>query len=142
MTKGPAKSGYMVIAGDYLNCRITTIGKYGNKQNMFCIELVPTDIAVWRGFVKYKKETDFVEINKSTVESWELVEEQGSKSLSSSLVRGLVGGALLGPLGLIAGGVTGKTNRNYTVAVLFKNGKKSLLDLGEFHYKEFLKIMF
>ena len=140
MSKVPAKSGYKVIAGDYLNCRVCSNGKYGNKENMFCIEVVPTNVS-WGG-TKFRNESDFVEINKSTVESWELADEQSSKSLSSSLARGLVGGALLGPLGLIAGGVTGKTNKNYTVAILFNDGKKSLLDLNDYFYKEFMKVMF
>lgn len=42
------------------------------------------------------------------------------KSVSSSLVRGAVGGALLGPAGLLAGGLSGKNKNSQMITFLVK----------------------
>ena len=42
------------------------------------------------------------------------------KSASSSLVRGAVGGALLGPAGLLAGGLSGKNKTKHMTTFLIK----------------------
>lgn len=53
--------------------------------------------------------------------------------------RGLVGGALLGPIGLLAGGMSAKSKGVYQVAVVFKDGKRSLLELDDKRYKALMK---
>lgn len=56
-------------------------------------------------------------------------------------MRGAVGGALLGPIGLAAA-VTAKNKNTYLVAVYYKDGDKSLLEMDERVYNMFLKEMF
>lgn len=133
------KKNTFVLAGDYKDCWITSSGQYNGRKNIYCIITDPNrDIRN----NKFLLSSEFKEISKETVEHWELATEDSVKSFSSSLVRGLIGGALLGPIGLIAGGLSGKNNKTYHVMVLFKDGKKSLFELGDFWYKDFLKVMF
>ena len=42
------------------------------------------------------------------------------KSVSSSLIRGTIGGTLLGPAGLLAGGLSGKNKNSQMVTFLVK----------------------
>jgi hypothetical protein len=132
-----------VLAGDYKDCFImlgSSSGLYNGKEiNSIYLDLAH-EAQVRR--VRYKKPSDFVEINKETIESWELVTEDSQTSLSSSLLGGLVGGALLGPLGLVVGATTGNEIKQYNIEVSWKDGKKSLFLLTDTGYKEFLKIMF
>lgn len=49
------------------------------------------------GFVKQ------LYLNKTTVESYEVINNENQKSMASGVARGIVGGALLGGVGAIAG---------------------------------------
>lgn len=82
-----------------------------------------------------------VQLNKSTIRQYEIVDEESRKSASSAVGRAAVGAAFLGPIGLLAG-VTAKRKGIYTVAVEFYDGKKCLMEIDEKRYKELLKKMF
>ena len=81
-------------------------------------------------------------VNAKTVKSYELVTEESKKSASSSLVRGLVGGALLGGVGAVAGAVSGKTKGTHEVAIEFVDGRKCLVQLDDKIYKTLTKVCF
>lgn len=80
-------------------------------------------------------------INHDTVESYEVLDEQHQKSAASAVGRAAVGGLLLGPVGLLAG-VSAKSKGSYYVAVQFKDGKRSLLEVDDKIYKAILSEMF
>lgn len=82
-----------------------------------------------------------ITFSKRTAESYEVVAEEHRKSAVSGVVRGLVGRAVLGPVGLLAG-LSAKNVGTYTVAVNWKSGKKSLLEVDDKIYKLILKEMF
>lgn len=82
-----------------------------------------------------------VDINSSKVEAYELITDEHRKSAASGISRGLVGGALLGPVGLLAG-LSAKKKGTYTVAVRFKDGKQSLLEVNDKIYKAIVKSCF
>lgn len=54
-----------------------------------------------------------IEINKFFVESYEVITDEHRKSAASGVARGLVGGALLGPVGMLAGGLSAKSKGVY-----------------------------
>lgn len=81
-------------------------------------------------------------LNTDTVESYEVVNEEAQKSMSSGLVRGLIGGTLLGPAGALAGGLSAKSKSTYLIAVQFKDGKRSLLELESVLYKSLIQKLF
>lgn len=81
-------------------------------------------------------------IDKTTVEAYEVITEEHRKSASSGVARGLVGGALLGPVGLLAGGLSAKNKGTITVAIMFKDGKRSLLEVDDKIYKAIVRKMF
>lgn len=111
-----------VIAGDYPGWLIQPGGLKG-------------DIVLKRGIKK-------IRINKETVESYEVVTDEHRKSAASGAVKGLIGGALLGPVGALAGGLSAKEKGTYQVAVQFKDDKKSLLKMDEKLYKLLIQVMF
>lgn len=82
-----------------------------------------------------------ITFSKHTVSSYEVVTEEHRKSAVSGVVRGLVGKAVLGPVGLLAG-LSAKNVGTYTVAVNWKSGKKSLIEVNDKIYKLILKEMF
>lgn len=116
-----AKAKNAVIAGDFNGSGIISTAE---------------GLGIIIGFMK------FVYINKDTVESYELITDEHRKSAASGVTRGLVGGALLGPVGLLAGGLTAKSKGIYQVAVQFKDGKKSLVEINDKLYKELIKVCF
>ena len=79
--------------------------------------------------------------DKKTVEAYEVITEEHRTSLVSGIARGLVGGAILGPVGLLAG-LTAKNKDTYNVAVMWKNGKKSLIEIDDKIYKALIKKLF
>lgn len=83
-----------------------------------------------------------VYLNKDTVAEYQLIDEDTRKSAASGVARGLVGGALLGPVGLIAGGLSAKNKKSNTVAIQFKDGKKSLIEIDGEIFKALMQKMF
>lgn len=82
-----------------------------------------------------------ITFSKHTAESYEVITEEHRKSAVSGVVRGLVGRAVLGPVGLLAG-LSAKNVGTYTIAVKWKSGKKSLIEVDDKIYKIILKEMF
>ncbi len=83
-----------------------------------------------------------INIDRSTVQSYELITDEHRKSAASGIARGLVGGALLGPVGALAGGISAKNKGIYQVAIQFKDGKRSLLEVDDKIYKAIVKCCF
>jgi len=110
----------MVIAGDY---------------NGAGIAVGFNSITICKGFKRIK-------LTKDMVESYEVVTEEHRKSATSGITRGLIGGALLGGVGAIAGAMSARTKGTYQVAIQFKDGKRSLLQLDDNAYKTLVKILF
>ena len=86
--------------------------------------------------------TKSVYLDNTTVETYEVVTDEHRKSASSGVARGLIGGALLGPVGMLAGGLSAKNKGIYQVAIQFKNGTKSLLEVGDKIYKAIIASCF
>lgn len=108
-----------VIAGDYMGLEIFCF------DNIYIHDPFGVDI----------------ELNKETIKTYEIVDEESKKSASSMIGRAALGAAILGPIGLLAG-ATARRKGIYTVAIEFNDGKKSLLEIDEKRYKKLLKIMF
>jgi hypothetical protein len=89
-----------------------------------------------------------LEFNKDTVDNYEVIDEEKRKSAASAVGRGLVGGLagslILGPVGLIGGlaGLSAKSKGIHIIAIQFKDGKKSLLELDDKYYKNLMKVLF
>ena len=116
-----AKAKNTVIAGDYMGKGV--IATLGN------VEIVT-------GFGKG------VIIDKFEIDSYELITDEHRKSATSGVARGLVGGALLGPVGMLAGGLSAKSKGIYQVAIQFKDGKRSLIEVDDKIYKAIVKNCF
>lgn len=84
---------------------------------------------------------DMIYIDDKTVKSYELVTEETWKSAKSGVARGLVGGALLGPVGLLAG-LSAKNAGEFHLAVEWVKGGSSLITLNEKFYKLFTQSTF
>lgn len=110
-----------IIAGDYKDKGLT----YNGKQ-----------LALVTGF--FKK----IIIDKSTLENYEVITEEHVKSASSGVARGIVGGALLGPVGMLAGVMSAKNKKTYHIVLEFKDGKRSLVEVDKKIYTALMTIMF
>lgn len=107
-----------VISGDYVGCDIQEKRNYSTRR----------DEAFLRTKVKFI-EDEGIYLNKSTVASYEVVSSGTAKSGTSAVLRGAVGAAVLGPVGLLAG-LSAKTNEIISVVVVLKSGKKSLIEIN------------
>lgn len=104
-----------ILAGDY-----TGIIEFKLKENCMCITY---------GKKIFNPERKF--INKSTVESYEIIEEDGKVSFSSGVIRGVAGAALLGGVGAIAGAASAKKKKKYKVSIVFNDGTRCLCELDK-----------
>lgn len=111
-----------VVAGDYLNAEIWSIGK--------TVYLAPDSNV-----------NNTIELNKNTVDSYNVVDESQQKSATSAMGRAAIGGFLLGGVGLFAG-LTAKNKRTFAVEIIFKDNKKSLALLNDKTYAALLKALF
>lgn len=82
-----------------------------------------------------------VKLDKENIETYEVITEETRKSASSGIMRGAVGAAILGPVGLLAG-VSAKNKGLFTVAIKFKDGKNSLIEIDDKVYKVLVKQCF
>ncbi|CDA71491.1 putative uncharacterized protein [Ruminococcus sp. CAG:579] len=116
-----AKAKNKVIAGDYEGSPVILF--FGGSTG-----------------IKFNKEQ--IMLNSKNVEKYEVITDEQRKSAASGVARGIVGGALLGPVGLLAGGLSAKSKGIYQVAVQFNEGKRSLLEIDEKIYKALVKNCF
>lgn len=115
----------VVIAGDYNG---KPIQKNGNNIS----------IIIKSGFLIPKTS---IELNKSTVLSYEIIDEKSRKSATSAVGRGAVGGFLLGPVGLLAG-LSAKSKGTHTIQINFLDGKKSLICIDDKIKAVLIKVLF
>lgn len=80
-------------------------------------------------------------INDATIEGYEIITEDIRKSGSSAILRGALGSMVFGPAGLLAG-VSAKNKGIYNIAIQFKDGKKSLIEIDDKLYKILIKNCF
>lgn len=80
-------------------------------------------------------------LDKTNLANYEVITEDTVKSGSSAILRGTVGTVLLPGIGILAG-LSAKNKSKYVVAVEWKNGEKSLLELDQYDYKVLVKTMF
>lgn len=80
-------------------------------------------------------------LTKENVEEYEVITDEHRKSAASGVIRGAVGATLLGPVGLLAG-LSAKNKGIYTIAIKFKDGKNSLVEIDDKIYKNLIKILF
>ena len=115
-----AKAKNKVIAGDYI------------KKDIF---ISGGTAVISAGFLKT------VELNERSVESYEVVDETSKKSAASAIGRAAVGSFFLGPVGLAAA-LSAKSKGIHTIAIQFKDGRRSLLEVDDKIYKAIITKVF
>lgn len=136
-----AKAKNMVIAGEYEGNTVQIITKTVKKSRWVKgTEKLPSIILKVKGFNFDKWER--VDLTSENVEAYELLSDSHEKSAASGIARGIIGGAMFGAAGVIAGSASAKTKGIYNVAVQFKDGKKSLLEVDENTYNEIVRCCF
>lgn len=90
-----------------------------------------------------------LELNSHTVAGYSVVDETRKTSMASGVMRGMVGGALFGGAGMVAGAMTAKQKGVYQVAIQLVDdpqwlysGKRFLLEVDEPTYKAIIKNCF
>lgn len=113
-----------VIAGDYINY---VVGGKSGSSNCYISQGGLLDKITY--------------LNKRTIESYDLITEETMKSGTSAILRGMAGVAVLGGVGILAG-LSAKNKGIYTIAIQWKDGKRSLIEIDEKLYKKFIADMF
>lgn len=63
----------------------------------------------------------------NTIDYTVIVAEDSKKSLGSAVTRGAIGGAILGPVGLVGGAISGKNKSETTFTVVYKSGRRKVV---------------
>ncbi|MEK5171837.1 hypothetical protein NST63_01085 [Heyndrickxia sp. FSL W8-0496] len=82
-----------------------------------------------------------LDLTKENVEEYEVITEESRKSATSAVGRAFVGGVILGPVGWLAG-LSAKSKGIHTIAIQFKDGKKSLIEVDDKIYSTLIKVLF
>ena len=85
--------------------------------------------------------TGAITLNNANVESYEVLDQERRKSAKSAVGRAFVGSVALGGVGLLAG-LTAKNKGVHLIAIEFKDGKRSLIEVDEKKYKTIVKNLF
>ena len=75
---------------------------------------------------------------KDIVVNYEVLDSDSKKSMSSALLRGGLGAALLGPVGLLAG-LSAKNKNSKIIALKFNDGQECVVDVDDKVFKAILK---
>ncbi len=94
---------------------------------------------VGRGVLQIYLPVGSAAINKQSVKSYTVIDESNKDQYS--FWKGALGVALLGGIGAVAG-LRGKKNKEYLVALEWKDGDKSLISIDENNYKVLVANMF
>lgn len=113
-----------VIAGDYEKKEIYFQSTWSGKK-----------VFIQAGF--FKK----IIIDKATVDSYEVMDETSKNSTLSAVGRAAVGSFFLGAPGLAAA-LGAKKKRNHVVAIQFKDGKRSLIEVDDKIYRAIMTSVF
>lgn len=114
------KAKNKVIAGDYEG---------------YIVSCAMGNVAIGKGFRLP------MSLTKDIVEEYQQITEETRKSAASGIARGAIGSFILGPVGLLAG-LSAKNKGIYNVAIKFKDGKSSLLEVDDKIYKSLVKALF
>ena len=77
---------------------------------------------------------DKIFLDSSTIKEYDIIEVNDKKSFSSGVARGIVGGAMFGGVGALAGVNSAKDIMSAKIKVRFKDGKCSLLNVDKNTY--------
>jgi hypothetical protein len=91
----------------------------------------------WGGGVKIAG----IKLDKSNVDYYEIIDEKQRKSATSAVGRAAIGSFILGPVGLLAG-LSAKSKGTHTIAIYFKNGMKSLVEVDDSIKKQIVTSLF
>ena len=80
-------------------------------------------------------------LDRVSVSNYEYMEKSARKSASSAACRSAIGVYFFGPVGLAAG-LTAKKKGTHLVALEFRDGKRSLIEVDDHLYKTIVKRMF
>ena len=113
-----------VIAGDYEKKKVALKSTLSGKKAV-----------IKAGYIKV------VYLDKKTVESYEVMDETSRKSAVSAVGRAAVGTFFLGVPGLAAA-LSAKNKRSHIVAIQFKDGHRSLLEVDDKIYRAIMTKVF
>lgn len=76
-----------------------------------------------------------VYLDYNTVANYQLIDHSSDVSMTSALARSLVGQAVAGDAGGLAGAVTAKVHDTNIVLITYRDGKKSLIEIDRYAYE-------
>ena len=114
---------------------IVIAGDYEKKKVVLKSTLSGRKAVIRSGYIRV------VSLDKKRVESYEVMDESSRKSAVSAVGRAAVGSFFLGAPGLAAA-LSAKNKRTHVVAIQFKDGKRSLLEVDDKIYRAIMTKVF
>ena len=82
-----------------------------------------------------------IAISKDSVDFFEILDETQRKSASSAIIRAGIGALVLGPIGVVAG-LSARSKGSNLIALEFKGGRKSLIEVDNEIKKAIIAFLF
>lgn len=80
-------------------------------------------------------DTSFADISKNHISKYEIISKETNKSSSSTYKKSILGSLFFGNAGAVAGAMSADNESVYTIALYWKSGNKSLIEVDEKTYK-------
>ena len=112
------------------------------KNKVIAGDYVDWDVICGAGKLDFMHRLSRVNLNRNSVLKYELIDGTNGNSFWNTFLRGYVSYAILGTAGLIASSIGSAHQRIVLVSIEFKNGKRSLIEVDEEHYKKILKVLY
>lgn len=130
------------IASNYISEAYDKINLESNKKNEFKFDSIDDIVR--------RNNYDAIRLNKTSnsyvdpkgIKRTIIVSQSSRKKASSIIGRGLIGGAILGPVGLLAG-ASAKSKETTTFQVIYNSGKQETVTVknGSWLFKEYCKYL-
>lgn len=112
------------------------------KNKVIAGDYVDWDVVCGAGKFDFMYRLSRVNLSRNSVIKYELIDGSNGDSFWGTFLRGYIGHAVLGTAGLIASSIKSAHQRVILLSIEFKNGKRSLIEVDEDHYKKILKVLY
>ena len=112
------------------------------KNKVIAGDYVDWDVICGAGKLDFMHRLSRVNLSRNSVLKYELIDESNSGSFWGAFLRGYFSHAILGTAGLLASSIGSAQRKILLLSIEFKNGKRSLIEVDEAHYKKILKVLY
>ncbi len=113
-----------------------------SKSKVIAGDYVNYDVIAYRNKLFFMHHLKRIAVNKTNIANYEIINDIETHPFWKTLLKGAVGGAVFGAVGMFASVSSSSTVKRYMISIEFTDGKKSLINVDVDEYQCILKALF